>query len=254
MSKKEDANNMSWKEPLGAPKQPEQELTPREILAYHEGELSEEEENQFLKRLAHDPSAVRDLLEMDQFPSQEEAPAMTPGELESAWQSFQQRVDTPGQPAAKVRNRAMWPAHPLMTALAACFLLVIGGLTFWIMDLKKTNRALLAPSLEAEVADLYLDDLSQRSQSGSDIPTLNKPMTFILHLSRTGETYNACVVEIQDPNGQTLFRETQEPVDKKLNLRLFDDYFPDPGIHVIAVYGLKNGQPVLLKNREFIVP
>ncbi len=229
--------------------------TPRELLAYYEGEMTEAEKSRFLDRLVLDKSAVQALLDIEKFPGEDDAAQMSEDELEAVWVSFKQ-MEKSGSPTKPGTPKKMM--NPLISALAACFLLATVGLSFWVGALQRINRALSSPTLETGFSDVFFDEAHRREPQGSARPTLSlsrRVQTLGLHLSEKWDPYDTYIVEIQDPSGRTVFSGQDQADDEKmLVLTLVRDYFTKPGQYKVLLYGIENDESSFLESVSFTVP
>jgi len=106
-------------------------ITEDELVAYHRGELSEEEATAFLDRLVSDPEATQALMDLREMDGAHETEAAT-DETEGAWHEFRDRLTNNRGP---VRFR---PNQGTNILLAAACLLIVTLAVLWPRDSRGT--------------------------------------------------------------------------------------------------------------------
>lgn len=192
-------------------------LQPDEILAYHEGQLEDQENDAIRERLMDDPDAVRALLDLEALASMEaEEEALPDGEVDALWQDtrdtlvdeglFGQRLarNVVPLPVSSLKSE---PARPrgvyFSSALAAIFLLASLGLGAWNLTLQ---RALSRPHAAGKIETLAPTDSTTREE-GVDASHIGPNDVLLLDLERSYQgTYAVRLLVVDEGESQGLWR------------------------------------------------
>lgn len=197
--------------------------SPDRWLAYHRGELSEDEETLLQEHLG----LCRDCFDLCEAAAAFAGPDEAPGpaqerETDALWSELRPRLDPPPSPAAAnvreisagARRRPFPDRLPL--ALAASLLVATVGLTLWNLRLQSTVDALRAPRPNAPIFDFTagerLPDSVERTLSAS-----TGPWMLVFHPSEDLPVYR---LKLQDAEtGRELWSSELRP-DEDLALTL----------------------------------
>lgn len=195
---------------------------PGDLLAYHDGRLSAEEETLVQAHLAICPACSAALLDLDAFGAAATARAgQAPAELATsmAWRAFAPRLAETRREPPRRQGTPLW-----MRALAASLLLAVPALALLLArsqrQVDELRGSLATP--QAEVPMLYLDAVTR--DEGLATSTLELPPGdgfFLLAvtpaLEAPAERYR---VEILDEAGGVVWRDDSVPPSDHGTLRL----------------------------------
>jgi len=251
--------------------------SPEKLAAYHEGALPLGEEERLRDHLALCPDCAQLLLDLAGFPGLEPpagARALTDGEVDAAWQTMRSRLGGGGEerPAvpALLRLPQPLPISPMSPisqvspaaaisstvpssrsafwawALAASWL-VVGGLSFWVVELRQENARLEEPAVNAVVSDLTANGDSTRGGSESREPqTLLASSRLLLILNAPDLPAHAGYeVEVREDReaGSVVWtgRNLHPSLEKNFTLDLAPDFLR-PGKYQVRLYGVDAGK------------
>lgn len=166
--------------------------TPEELVAYHDGGLSEAERERLEERLAVDPEAARVVLDLDAFPGVEPVDAsrrLTPEQSAAQWRALRRELEQSDlipkkEPAPVVRPR--FAAAGTARALAAVLLTAVVGLLFRLAYLESRIDRLTGPQPNPLVSDLFpMEGSGPRDgrQQPVEVPALAEDVVMQLFLS-----------------------------------------------------------------------
>ncbi len=232
------------------------ELSPEEVLAFHEKDMSEDEEKQLLERLLPDKNAVKSLLDLDAFPSGS-VPEMSEQELEGSWQEFWGKLEeTEGssnrdQPSLS-RSVVIHRWSRIVTGLAAAFLLATVGLTLWVISLKQAYPGPGIATMDAAISDIYPD---RTRSTPNQVMLLRSVQTVRFHLSEKWQPYPLYLVEIRDSKDKLILSiKGRADEQNALTIILTHHSFSEPGQYRATVFGLKGEDATPLKGFMLTAP
>ncbi len=136
--------------------------TAEELIAYHDGELSEAEEARIQDHLLGCPEDASLVVDLERLVTGELDAGHAGSEFERAasWKGLRSRLaPQDAAPRMRRRRRTMRPDTrvrqlPWLHAVAASFLLATLGLSGWVVHLRQTVAEISRPQLNAPVQDL----------------------------------------------------------------------------------------------------
>jgi hypothetical protein len=205
--------------------EPADHPSPDQWLAYHRGELSEDEE----ARLAEHLVRCRDCFDLAEAAAAFAQPDEEPGasqEVETAalWRLLRPQLDPSRQ---NVREISSGPRRPswrfrLPTALAASFFVALVGLTAWNLQQRSALEALRAPKPDTPILDFSAGE----RLSSSEETTLSGPSTLVFHPDDELPVYRLALREAETGHEVWSF-ELRPDEDFALTLQLSG--LPRPG-------------------------
>ncbi len=125
-------------------------ITPERLIAYHQGELSSEDERRIQDHLVVCRECTALLLDLEAFPAldQRGARPLSDADVAAAWQEMKSRIQ-PREAMGFFAGARQWfgmmlsPAR-LPYAIAASLFIVSLALTAWIVSLRQENQHLMA--------------------------------------------------------------------------------------------------------------
>jgi hypothetical protein len=254
--------------------------SPERLAAYHEGALPPGEEERLRDHLALCPDCAQLLLDLAGFPELETpagARGLTDGEVDAAWQTMRSRLGSGGEerppapalrrlpqplpispmapispispisqvsPAAAISSTA--PSSRSVWALAASWL-VVAGLSFWVVELRRENARLEEPAVNAVVSDLTANGDSTRGGGESrELQTLLAGSRLLLILNAPDlpahAGYEAEIREDRE-TGSVFWtgRNLHPSLEKNFTLDLGPDFLR-PGKYQVRLYGVDAGK------------
>jgi len=238
---------------------------PDDLLAYHAGELSEEERERLQDHLAVCPRCARTVLDLASFPAIEPAdPAreISDSEVAGARAALDRRLaeerpladPVPLAHRQKAREAPSGIPRTAVFPLAAVFLATVLGLSFWIVSLRGELRG-----LEATVAELRTPaagfeirnpvPVASFRQRGEEPETLLLSADEPVHLLTLDVAlldhplFPAYALELAGEDGEILWRQDDARLteDGTVNLRLPHAFLP-PGDYRIRLLGVDGGE------------
>lgn len=162
--------------------EPADHPSPDQWLAYHRGELSEDEETRLQEHLVR----CRDCFDLAQAAAAFAAPDAEPDAGEEAeaaalWRRLRPQLDPS---PSNVREISAGPRRPsrtfrLPTVLAASFFVALVGMTVWNLRQQSALEALRAPKPDAPIFDFSAGERLSSAPRERSLPT--GPSTLVFH-------------------------------------------------------------------------
>lgn len=214
---------------------------PDKLLAYHEGELSEEDADLIQEHLVHCDECAQTVLDFAAFPNLEppdESLRLSRSQVREQWQELEAKV-------AELR-RPLWKRHEVALALAALFCAATIGLGVWVAQLRQEIDALEGPKSDIYlIADLRPGGTVTRGSGGraEQVPRWAREIFLLLNGAPDGE-YGGHEVEVRSVEGRMIVRA--QPVHRNpegnFPMVLPRALLPD-GEYVVELFGLRVGSP-----------
>lgn len=218
-------------------------LNPEEILAYHQGSMSEPEREAMRERLVFDKEGLSVLQDLDAFPDVDEAPeASVAGD--AAWQAFQECLpeevkvlpNSAGEPVKRPIPRWVWVNHALLAA--ACLILGFLGLQSHT-QLKALELKALQDQLALDEADVTDINLAVVRSTIIEVAVRDKPVLLNIQIPNQWRKLPQYQIHLTGPSVdiQKTFagsRENIAPILHRHNLG-------QSGHYQLAILGEQNG-------------
>jgi hypothetical protein len=183
-------------------------VLPEDLLAYQEGQLSEEESEAIRDHLEVCPECAGLVLDLARFPEIEPAAAAAGLSEEQRWEALRARLEEEGDlgPASpQGRETPLQRSRPLSGLLAAGLAAACLGLALWVLVLQQRLAELSRPAGRIAVSSLVPRETgAERAPEGIEptaVPAWADRVLLILNLFEP-RSYSAYQVEIFDaPDG-----------------------------------------------------
>ena len=212
--------------------------SPDQWLAYHRGELSEDEETRLQEHLVR----CRDCFDLAEaaaaFAGPDEAPgAKQEAETAAVWRRLRPQLDASPENVRAISAGRERPSRRfrLPTYLAASFFVALVGLTFWNLQLRSALEASRAPQPDARIVDFSAGE----RESSSVETTLSGPSTLVLHPDEELPVYRMALRDAET-GGELWSLELRPDEDSALTLQLHE--LPRPGRYRLELAGASGGR------------
>lgn len=182
--------------------EPADHPSPDQWLAYHRGELPEDEETRLQEHLVR----CRDCFDLAEAAAAFAAPDEAPGpgqEVETAalWRRLRPQLDLS---PTNVREISAGPRRPfsrfrLPTVLAASFFVALVGMTFWNLRQQSALEALRAPKPDAPIFDFSAGERLSSAPGERSLPT--GPSMLVFHPGEELPVYRLALYDAETGGG-----------------------------------------------------
>lgn len=170
-------------------------ITPERLIAYHQGELSSEDERRVQDHLVVCRECTALLLDLEAFPAldQQGARRLSDAEVAAAWQQMKSQIQ-PGKTMGFFAGARQWfgamlsPAR-LPYAIAASLFIVSLALAAWIVSLRQENQQLMAR--------LTVSPAGQDRDLASIKRSLQEARRRLAEAARRDEEYQTQIAQLQ---------------------------------------------------------
>lgn len=219
---------------------PPEHPEPDELLAYHEGRLSEDAAERVQEHLVHCEACSGAVLDFAEFPRLEppdEGRRLSRTELDEHWRSLERELAT--------RRRPFWRRSEVLLPLAALFFVATIGLGLWVSALRQQVDALRAPRGDVYVmADLRPDGGATRGATDARrLPPWAERVVVLLGLA-PGANYGAYEVDVSraDGGGGLSTLPVFQTPEGGFAVEVPASLFESPGLYRFELYGRERGR------------
>lgn len=211
---------------------------PEQLVAYHEGAVSREQEKALQEHLVWCRECTALLLGLSDL-----AEAAGSSDSGDDWTTMRSKLPLPSAPSSaplppRLRERERGGRRGLLYSVAASLAAATVALSFWVVDLRHKVTDLSEPQINPVVRDLYLSD-APRSVAGTgfnEVPA-EAGLTLILNSSEP-RSFPEYLLAVEDASGTEIWRRQgieRSPFDT-FTVALPGRFLP-PGDYRLRLYG-----------------
>lgn len=244
---------------------------PAELLSYHAGELSDDEQERILHHLASCSECARAVLDMANFPNVEPSDPkrrLQAAEVSRRWERFRGRLREEASPpeptVAPTRRPRAWFASLFFSlrfaqSAAAALLVVTVGLSLTLFSQRRPVPESSRPRLNVHVAELIPEaEDGQRTEDGLAVRVPATADSVLLSLAlldpRSFPAYEVEIRERTEPESEVMWRSTGLARSREgvFTLEIPRGFLP-AGRYRIAIRGLDAEVRELLATYDLIL-